>query len=93
LPVALVHDVGRTLELGPGLDFRTTEERRLLVHVHLDRRLVVGRAALEPDVRAQLLHAVASQQDARAARRAEAAVLVHANQLGAVAATRSVPEP
>ena len=47
----------------------------------------------EPEVRAQLLHAVASHHDARAARTAEAAVLVHANQLDAVAATRPVPEP
>jgi 3'-5' exoribonuclease len=88
---ALVHDVGRTLELGRGPVFRPTEEGRLLGHVHLGLRLVEERAAaLEPEVRAQLLHAVASHHDVRAARTAEAAVLVHANQLDAVAATRPV---
>ena len=39
-----------------------------------------------------LLHAVACHHDARAARTAEAAVLYHANQLDAVAATRPVPD-
>ena len=91
---ALVHDVGRTLELGRGPVSRPTEEGRLLGHIHLGLRLVEERAAaLEPEVRAQLLHAIASHHDARAARTAEAAVLVHANQLDAVAATRPVPEP
>jgi 3'-5' exoribonuclease len=94
LAAALVHDVGRTLELGRGPVFRASEEGRLLGHIHLGLRLVEERAAaLEPDVRAQLLHAVASHHDGRAARTAEAAVLVHANQLDAVAATRPVPEP
>jgi metal-dependent HD superfamily phosphatase/phosphodiesterase len=41
-------------------------------------------------VLAEVLHAVGSHHDARAARTAEAAVLYHANQLDAVAATRSV---
>jgi 3'-5' exoribonuclease len=91
---ALVHDVGRTLELGRGPTFRPTQEGRLLGHVHLGLRLIEERATtLEPDVRAELLHAVASHHDARAARTAEAAVLCHANQLDAVAATRPVPEP
>ena len=45
---------------------------------------------LEPEVLAELLHAVACHHDGRAARTAEAAVLYHANQLDAVAATRSV---
>jgi metal-dependent HD superfamily phosphatase/phosphodiesterase len=49
--------------------------------------------ALDAEVRAQLLHAVACHHDARAARTAEAAVLYHANQLDAVAATRPVPVP
>jgi hypothetical protein len=35
---------------------------------------------------------VACHHDARAARTAEAAVLYHANQLDAVAATRPVPD-
>ena len=86
---ALLHDVGRTLELGSAPLFRPTEEGRLLGHVHLGLRLLEERAAgLDPDLRAQLLHAVAVHHDARAARTAEAAVLYHANQLDAVAATR-----
>jgi 3'-5' exoribonuclease len=90
---ALLHDVGRTIELGPGPLFRPTDEGRLLGHVHLGLRLIEERAsALDPDVRAQLLHAVAAHHDARAARTAEAAVLYHANQLDAIAATRPVPE-
>jgi metal-dependent HD superfamily phosphatase/phosphodiesterase len=47
---------------------------------------------LEAAVRTELLHAVGSHHDARAARTAEAAVLYHANQLDSVAATRPVPE-
>jgi len=93
LAAALLHDVGRTTELSAGPVFRQTEEGRLLGHVHLGLRLVETRAAaLETDVRAELLHAVAVHHDARAARTAEAAVLYHANQLDAVAATRPVPE-
>src|SRR5438132_5771053 len=85
LSAALVHDVGRTLELGPPPVFRPTEEGTLLGHVHL------GLRALETmDAPAELLHAVACHHDARAARTAEAAVLYHANQLDAVAATRPV---
>ena len=88
---ALVHDVGRTLELRPGPGFRPTVEGRLLGHVPLGLQLIDDRAApLEPEVRAELLHAVASHHDARAARTAEAACLYHANQLDAVAATRPV---
>jgi 3'-5' exoribonuclease len=90
---ALLHDIGRTIELGPGPLFRPTDEGRLLGHVHLGLRLIEERAsALDPDVRAQLLHAVAVHHDARSARTAEAAVLYHANQLDAIAATRPVPE-
>jgi 3'-5' exoribonuclease len=90
---ALLHDVGRTAELTAGPTFRQTEEGRLLGHVHLGLRLVEARAAaLETDVRAELLHAISTHHDARAARTAEASVLYHANQLDAVAATRPVPE-
>nr|MDQ3824058.1 HD domain-containing protein [Actinomycetota bacterium] len=90
---ALLHDVGRTLELGRGPTFRPTEEGRLLGHVQLGIRLVEERAAgLPTGLRAELLHAVASHHDARAVRTAEAAVLYHANQLDAVAATRPVPD-
>ena len=93
LAAALVHDLGRTAELTQGPTFRQTEEGRLLGHVHLGLRLVETRAAaLEADVRAELLHAVATHHDSRGARTAEAAVLYHANQLDAVAATRPVPE-
>src|SRR5437763_8330274 len=93
LAAALLHDVGRTRELLPGPAFAPTAEGRLLGHVHLGLRLVEERAAtLEPDARAELLHAVAAHHDARAARTAEAAVLYHANQLDAVAATRPIPE-
>jgi len=91
LAAALLHDVGRTLELERGPTFRPTEEGRLLGHVHLGLRLIEERAAaLETEVRAELLHAVAVHHDARAARTAEAAVLYHANQLDAIAATRPV---
>jgi 3'-5' exoribonuclease len=93
LAAALLHDLGRTRELVPGPAFAQTQEGKLLGHVHLGLRLVEERAAaLEPDVRAELLHAIASHHDARAARTAEAAVLYHANQLDAVAATRPVNE-
>jgi len=92
LAAALVHDVGRTLELAPGPAFAPTEEGRLLGHVHLGLRLVEQRAeGLAPAQLAELLHCVAAHHDARAARTAEASVLYHANQLDAVAATRPVP--
>jgi 3'-5' exoribonuclease len=88
---ALLHDVGRTLELERGPAFRATDEGRLLGHVHLGLRLIEERAsALEVEVRSELLHAVAVHHEARAARTAEAAVLYHANQLDAIAATRPV---
>jgi 3'-5' exoribonuclease len=91
LAAALLHDVGRARELGPAPSFRPTDEGRLLGHVHLGLRMVEERSAsLEPDVRAELLHAIACHHDGRAARTAEAAVLYHANQLDAVAATRPV---
>src|SRR5438132_6221030 len=84
---ALLHDVGRTVQLRPGPTFGQTTEGRLLGHVHLGLRLVEGRAAaLEAEVRAELLHAVSCHHELRAARTAEAAVLYHANQLDAVAA-------
>jgi 3'-5' exoribonuclease len=94
LAAALVHDVGRLRELGAPPTFRPTEEGRLLGHVHLGLRMIEEEgAALDTDVRAQLLHAVACHHDVRAARTAEAAALYHANQLDAVAATRPVPVP
>ena len=87
LAAALVHDVGRTRELGPPPALRPTVDGKLLGHVHLGLRQL-GRAGAPAD----LLHAVAVHHDARSARTAEAAVLYHANQLDAVAATRPVPE-
>ena len=91
LSAAIVHDVGRTLELGPGPAFSSTAEGRLLGHVHLGLRLIEERAdGLNAAQLAELLHCVAVHHDARGARTAEAAVLYHANQLDAVAATRKV---
>jgi len=91
LSAALLHDVGRVRELGPGPGFRQTEEGRLLGHVHLGLRMIEERArALDPTVLAELLHAVACHHDRSAARTAEAAVLYHANQLDAQAATRPI---
>ena len=92
LASAILHDAGRTLELGRGPAFRPTEEGRLLGHVQLGIRLIESHAGgLERDVLAEVIHAVAVHHDGRAARTAEAAVLYHANQLDAVAATRPVP--
>jgi len=85
LAAALVHDAGRTRELGPPPLFQPLEEGKLLGHVHLGLRLLEGAGAP-----AELLHAVACHHDVRGARTAEAAVLYHANQLDAVAATRPV---
>ena len=91
LAAALVHDVGRTLELGRGPAFTPTDEGRLLGHVHLGLRLIEERAeGLASAQLAELLHCVAVHHDARGARTAEAAVLYHANQLDAIAATRRV---
>ena len=91
LAAALLHDVGRTRELGRGPSFRQTDEGRLLGHVHLGLRLIEERALdLDPAVLAELLHAVGCHHDRQAAKTAEAAVLYHANQLDAQAATRPV---
>ena len=91
LAAALIHDVGRVRELGRGPAFRPTEEGRLLGHVHLGLRLVEERSRdLDPAVLAELLHAISCHHDRPAARTAEAAVLYHANQLDAQAATRPV---
>jgi 3'-5' exoribonuclease len=91
IAAALVHDVGRTLELGRGPSFAPTEEGRLLGHVHLGLRLIEERSeGLSGAQRAELLHCVAVHHDVRAARTAEASVLYHANQLDAIAATRPV---
>jgi len=91
IAAALVHDVGRTIELGRGPAFTPTDEGRLLGHVHLGVRLIEQRAqGLSAGQLAELVHCVASHHDVRAARTAEAAVLYHANQLDAIAATRRV---
>jgi len=88
---ALLHDVGRTVELERGPTFRQTEEGRLLGHVHLGLRLIETRLrGVDAEVRAELLHAVATHHEPRAARTAEASVLYHSNQLDAAAATRPV---
>ncbi|HTO25829.1 MAG TPA: HD domain-containing protein [Gaiellaceae bacterium] len=88
LAAALVHDVGRTRELGPPPLFAPTDEGRLLGHVHLGLRMLEDAGAPT-----EVLHAVSCHHDVRAARTAEAAVLYHANQLDAVAATRPVQAP
>ena len=91
LTAALLHDAGRTVELGRGPLFLATAEGTLLGHVHLGLRLIEARADnLDTALRAELLHVVACHHDARAGRTAEAAVLYHANALDAVAATRPV---
>ncbi len=91
LAAALLHDVGRVRELRRGPSFRQTEEGRLLGHVHLGLRMIEERGRdLDPAVLAELLHAVGSHHDRQAAKTAEAAVLYHANQLDAQAATRPV---
>ena len=91
LAAALLHDLGRVRELTRGPVYQQTGEGRLLGHVHLGLRMIEERAeGLGEDARAELLHAVACHHDARAVRTAEAAVLYHANQLDAVAATRPV---
>jgi len=91
ISAALLHDVGRIRELDRGPLFQPTAAGRLLGHVHLGLRMIEERAAgLDPGVLAELLHAVAGHHDARSARTAEAAVLYHANQLDAAAATRPV---
>jgi 3'-5' exoribonuclease len=89
LAAALLHDVGRVRELDRGPLFLPTGEGRLLGHVHLGLRMIEEQAvALDAHVRAELLHAVATHHDLRAARTAEAGVLYHANQLDALAVTR-----
>ncbi len=91
IAAALVHDVGRTLELGRPPAFTPTDEGRLLGHVHLGLRLIEERAeGLTGTQLAELLHCVAAHHESRLARTAEAAVLFHANQLDAIAATRPV---
>jgi len=91
LAAALLHDLGRTRELRAVPGFPPTDEGRLLGHVHLGLRLVEeATPELDVNVRAELLHAIACHHDVRSARTAEAAVLYHANQLDAVAATRPV---
>ena len=91
LAAALLHDVGRSRELARGPLFLPTAEGKLLGHVHLGLRAIEERAdGLEPDVLAEVLHAVSVHHDARGARTAEASVLYHANALDAAATTRPV---
>ena len=91
LSAALCHDLGRTLELGPAPLYAPTSEGRLLGHVQLGLRLIEQHAgSLTPELRAELLHAVAVHHDGRSARTAEAAALYHANQLDTVAQLRPV---
>lgn len=88
---ALLHDIGRVHELGPGPGFVPTVEGRLLGHVHLGVRVVEEHGSgVAPELLAEVLHAIAAHHDRNATRTAEAAVLFHANQLDALAATRPV---
>ena len=60
-----LHDVGRTLELGPGPGFALTDEGRLLGHVHLGLRLIeerVGGPDRGPARGAPALRRVASRR-------------------------------
>jgi 3'-5' exoribonuclease len=89
LAAALLHDSGRVREFDRGPLFLPTVEGKLLGHVHLGLRLIEERArGIEGEVLAQVLHAVAVHHDARGVRTPEAAVLYHANQLDALAATK-----
>jgi 3'-5' exoribonuclease len=91
LAAALLHDAGRTRELDGGPLVLPTDEGRLLGHVHLGLRLIEERSrGLESEVLAEVLHAVSTHHDGRAARTAEAAVLYHANQLDGAAALRPI---
>ncbi len=93
LTAALLHDIGKTREFTYGAEIGLSDEGRLLGHVHLGLRLIEERGdTLDATAKTELLHAVAVHHDARAARTAEAAVLYHANQLDAAAATRPVPD-
>ncbi|MFQ5427176.1 MAG: hypothetical protein ACE5EV_08850, partial [Gaiellales bacterium] len=83
-----------TRELDAGPLFTPTHEGALLGHVQLGVQMIRDRGrALEPDLLAELLHAVDAHHDTRAHRTAEAAVLYHANLLDATAATRPVNRP
>ena len=79
------------LSTAPRLTFAVTDEGRLLGHVHLGVRLIERRAeGLTSPQLAELVHCVAVHHDVRGTRTGEAAVLYHANQLDAIAATRRV---
>ena len=93
LAAALLHDVGRTRRArARARAFRQTDEGRLLGHVHLGHAADRGaRRARSTRTRAPSCSTRSPcHHDARAAKTAEAAVLYHANQLDAVAATRPV---
>jgi 3'-5' exoribonuclease len=91
LAAALVHDIGRTVELGRGPAFAPTDEGKLLGHVQLGLRVIDRHATgLTPGQAAELSHCVAVHHDVRSAQTAEASVLYHANALDAIAATRPV---
>lgn len=92
---ALLHDVGRTVELERSPGFPQTREGELLGHVQLGIRTVQELAVdlLDAETLAELLHPIAAHHDLRTARTAEAAVLYHANQLDALAATLPTQAP
>ena len=92
LAAALLHDVGRTVELEPGPGFRQTAEGRLLGHVHLGARLIEERAGALERSRPRRAPARGRLRTTTRARRGRPRrpCLYHANQLDAVAATRPV---
>ena len=91
LAAALVHDVGRVRELGRGPPFgRRTRGGCSGTSISACGWSRSARTGSTAPCCAELLHAVASHHDRNAARTAEAAVLYHANQLDAVAATKPV---
>ena len=92
LAAALVHDVGRHGRAGPRAGVRRRPTRAACSGTFTSAlRLIEAQAeGLTAPQLAELVHCVAVHHDARGARTAEAAVLYHANQLDAVAATRRV---
>ena len=85
LAAALLHDVGRIRELGRGPAFLDCSQPQMDVAEQSTLLRLAERGAAT-----ELLHAIACHHDRPAARTAEAAVLYHANQLDAQAATRPV---
>ena len=63
LSAALVHDVGRTLELGPGPAFSLTDEGRLLGHVLVVLVAALAQHVEEQDAALPCIHGVVDGSD------------------------------